>query len=277
MRKRKAGFTGKMLKSYYEREAQKISECGGQYFDPDRGLNFYFRCRYNATIGVFPHGSNAKFLDVGSGTGVYSVHMLKEGYEGVLLDFSRSYLKLAENLILQEGVDERNGVVERDAMCMPFNDDSFDVVMLLEVIEHIPEYRNVLLEARRVLRPNRALIISVPLKYSYKEFKDRIKLRALRLISRLVATMRRKEPPHRFLQHLHFFTYSDILKVLSEFGFEVEERAFSCYFFLLFKSLLGTSHKAQSTYLWLSKLLSRTPFRCFAWNVVMRCKRRENI
>lgn len=45
---------------------------------------------------------------------------------------------------------------------LPYDDASFDVVVLSEVIEHLPAYISVLHEAGRVLAPNGHLVLSTP-------------------------------------------------------------------------------------------------------------------
>lgn len=44
----------------------------------------------------------------------------------------------------------------------PFGDDSFDVVILLEVLEHVPDERVLLQEISRILKPEGILILSTP-------------------------------------------------------------------------------------------------------------------
>src|SRR5579859_2648034 len=53
-------------------------------------------------------------------------------------------------------------VVEADVTALPFADESFDSVVLGEVLEHVENARGALAEARRVLRPNGVLVLSVP-------------------------------------------------------------------------------------------------------------------
>ena len=45
---------------------------------------------------------------------------------------------------------------------LPFPDESFDLVALFDVIEHIPDDRQVLEEVKRVLKPDGVVFISVP-------------------------------------------------------------------------------------------------------------------
>jgi SAM-dependent methyltransferase len=53
-------------------------------------------------------------------------------------------------------------VVEGDATALPFDDGSLDAVVMLDVLEHVPEPRAALTEARRVLRPGGVILLSVP-------------------------------------------------------------------------------------------------------------------
>jgi SAM-dependent methyltransferase len=48
------------------------------------------------------------------------------------------------------------------AESMPFSDAAFDTVLCTQVIEHVPEPRDVLLECARVLRPGGTLIVTAP-------------------------------------------------------------------------------------------------------------------
>lgn len=48
---------------------------------------------------------------------------------------------------------------------LEFSDDSFDTVILTDVLEHIPYPINLMNEIKRVLKPNGKLIVSVPFSY----------------------------------------------------------------------------------------------------------------
>jgi SAM-dependent methyltransferase len=49
-----------------------------------------------------------------------------------------------------------------DARIMPFSDGSMDVVLITQVLEHVPEPIAVIGEIRRVLKPGGTLLLSVP-------------------------------------------------------------------------------------------------------------------
>jgi SAM-dependent methyltransferase len=52
--------------------------------------------------------------------------------------------------------------VQADAIALPFQDDSFDVVTSFETLEHIYDHRSFIKEIRRVLREGGHLILSTP-------------------------------------------------------------------------------------------------------------------
>ena len=57
---------------------------------------------------------------------------------------------------------------------LPYADNSFDLVTLFDTIEHIPDDRQVLEEARRVLRPGGQVFISTPAYQFLYSQNDRI-------------------------------------------------------------------------------------------------------
>ncbi len=52
--------------------------------------------------------------------------------------------------------------MEGDALNLPFPDESFDVVIISEVMEHIPDDKGVLAEMVRVLKPGGRIAVTVP-------------------------------------------------------------------------------------------------------------------
>lgn len=71
---------------------------------------------------------------------------------------------------LQSGT-EINGLRHEDALHLSFADDSLQVLMSNDVLEHVPDYRRALEEARRVLAPDGKFIFSVPF---YRERQETV-------------------------------------------------------------------------------------------------------
>jgi SAM-dependent methyltransferase len=95
-------------------------------------------------------------LDVGSGTGS-NLRMLRDlGFANVVgLDNSEEAIRFCAEKGL---APVRYG----DVCAMPFDSDSFDLVLATDVIEHVDEDNLALREVARVLRPGGKAIITVP-------------------------------------------------------------------------------------------------------------------
>ena len=62
----------------------------------------------------------------------------------------------------QRGGSSRYGIRHEDLTALSFADESFDVVISLEVMEHIPDFRRAFSECARVLKPRGKMLLSVP-------------------------------------------------------------------------------------------------------------------
>lgn len=97
----------------------------------------------------------AKVLDVGCNSGEM-MKLLKDakGCDVIGIDVSETALAIAKS----KGLN----VMNADAEALPFDDASFDVVILREVLVHIHEPVKALKEIRRVLKPSGFLLGSAP-------------------------------------------------------------------------------------------------------------------
>jgi ubiquinone/menaquinone biosynthesis C-methylase UbiE len=91
---------------------------------------------------------------------------------------------------------------------LPFEDNSFDLVLCAETLEHVRDVQLLLSEARRVLRPAGRLAITTP---------AHSRRTALRLLFRGWESQFQPLSPH-----LRFFTRRSLRRLLDELGFEVE-------------------------------------------------------
>lgn len=101
-------------------------------------------------------------LDVGSGRGVFLIPFMKE-FPWVRI----TSLDLLEKRVtflneLADGGFRQLHAERRDICTQPFPDDSFDVVTLLEVLEHIPEVEKAIAAAVKTAR--QYVVVTVPSK-----------------------------------------------------------------------------------------------------------------
>lgn len=103
-----------------------------------------------------PLPPGARVLDVGCGTGANAPVLGAGGRFAVGLDRSATPLRLAD---AERGHDVR---VRADAGALPFADGAFDLVVALDVLEHLDDDHAAARELLRVLRPGAPLIVFVP-------------------------------------------------------------------------------------------------------------------
>lgn len=98
--------------------------------------------------------ANARILDAGCGSGR---NMVELAHFGTVTGVELSQTSVA--LALARDVGE---VIAGSALEMPFADDSFDLAVTLDVIEHLEDDLAALRELRRVVAPGGALLVTVP-------------------------------------------------------------------------------------------------------------------
>jgi SAM-dependent methyltransferase len=109
-----------------------------------------------------------KVLDLGCGAGRHAFEAARRGGQVIALDMDRAELEqvsaiaaaMAESGELQ--VPAAITVSAGDATAMPFPDDTFDIVIAAEVMEHIPADQVAIREVARVLRPGGVAAVTVP-------------------------------------------------------------------------------------------------------------------
>jgi SAM-dependent methyltransferase len=92
-------------------------------------------------------------LEIGAGTGYFTLNMLQDGVvrEATATDISPGMLDALQANATRVGVTVRT--VACDAEELPFDDESFDVVLGHAVLHHLPHLDRAFAELRRVLRP----------------------------------------------------------------------------------------------------------------------------
>lgn len=116
-----------------------------------------FRRRARTLLDYLDLNDGEKVLDCGCGMGVYMMLMNRlRDVEIYGVDGDVGRLEWAE----RERIDARLASV--DIQKLPFADNSFDKLLLSEVLEHIADDRQAMREVFRVLKPGGTLALSVP-------------------------------------------------------------------------------------------------------------------
>ncbi|RKU38139.1 hypothetical protein C6496_07505 [Candidatus Poribacteria bacterium] len=104
------------------------------------------------------------FCDLGFGPGVLTTFILQQDpswqVDGV--DISQYCLHHAQRLLTKKEVLGRSELSVGDVRELPYPDNAFDVVIAIEVLEHIPDPEVGLSEVMRVLKPGGYAITALP-------------------------------------------------------------------------------------------------------------------
>lgn len=118
---------------------------------PSNQIQLAFRKHWEVFSELLGDVCNGKCLEVGCGRGSISSYFADKGFDCVLLDSSEAVLKTAEDIFKQNGhVAE---FIHGDALSLPFDPDSFDVVVSIGLLEHFEDVKKLMEEQVRVLRP----------------------------------------------------------------------------------------------------------------------------
>jgi len=94
-----------------------------------------------------------KLLDVGCGIGAYVDYFTNKEFKVVGIDFKKEFIAVAKK-------KHRGKFICSNAKNLPFRDNSFHTVLIIDVLEHLENEIEVLLELKRV--SSRRIIIIVP-------------------------------------------------------------------------------------------------------------------
>jgi 2-polyprenyl-3-methyl-5-hydroxy-6-metoxy-1,4-benzoquinol methylase len=159
----------------------------------------YFEKRYREfLVNIKTFVPQGRLLDVGCNLGLFLKVAQSEGFEVTGVELNR---ECAEYGRTQFSITIHSSYLEE----LHFPDDSFDVITLFDVLEHVPDIHGLLCEVRRILRNNGLLVLQTP------------------NLGSLMADLTKSgwnwlTPP----DHLYHFTPQTILRLLHDTGFSAQ-------------------------------------------------------
>ena len=179
-----------LIQSFYEKHHLAGNRLNRSFLEKERGSLFSKWIGKNKTV-----------LDLGGRDGTLSKYYCSNN-KVTIGDIDEKALSIAkDNFDLETQIINLNET-------LPFPDNSFDCVVMAEVLEHLPYPLITLGEIKRVLKNDGQFIGNLPLAY---HLKDRIQILRGRKL------MISGDPTH-----LQFLSYHDVIKLLSVF-FEIKK------------------------------------------------------
>jgi ubiquinone biosynthesis O-methyltransferase len=119
--------------------------------------NFIDKVETDLAFRLFKPEKGMKILDIGCGTGNFSIKLAKMGCEVVGIDVSEEMLKKAEGKAKLEGLDIE--FHKMDVYDLDFEDKSFDAVFSMAAFEFIKEPERAIDEMFRVAKEGAQILI----------------------------------------------------------------------------------------------------------------------
>ncbi len=104
----------------------------------------------------FPVTENSMVLDLGCAQGTLSYFLRKKGGKWIHGDLDFKNVKTTKSLL-------KKNVIQIDQDKLPFQNNSFNLIVSLDYLEHLDKDEECLKEIHRVLKPEGKLLISTPL------------------------------------------------------------------------------------------------------------------
>lgn len=103
-----------------------------------------------------------RILEVGCGLGGFCIRVAGKGGNSIGLDVSSSAIRKAKDLAKQYKVQNQVDFVVGDAQFLPFKDQSNELVICSETLEHVANYEQAFRELVRVTEKSGYLCVTVP-------------------------------------------------------------------------------------------------------------------
>ena len=132
--------------------------------------------------------SDGHFLDLGTGTARIPIILAKRApnIQITAIDLSSNMLNIGQKHVNQAELTNRILLEKADAKNLPYTNKSFDGVFSNSIIHHIPDPSSVILEIKRVLKPQGLLYI-----------QDLLRLESTMAIEKIVDTYAKDETQYQ--------------------------------------------------------------------------------
>ena len=106
--------------------------------------------------------ADLRVLEVACGRGGFVRQLANAGAHVIGCDFSSAALRAASSKFSAEGAQLSAALVQGDAQNLPFADNSFNLVVSCETIEHLPDVKSAIRGMYRVTRRSGKLFLTTP-------------------------------------------------------------------------------------------------------------------
>jgi SAM-dependent methyltransferase len=215
------------IRTYYRLGfGSRIARRGEDYY-VDSNLNpAYAKAKLESILHYKKLEPGDRILEVGCSFGSFVSACVKAGYDAVGLD-PNEYGELVPVPVLETAqarvLPGSNRFVAGYGEDLPFAAETFDVVTLFQVLEHVRDPRRVLQDAYRVLKRGGMIYFHSPNYLSFYEGHYGLPWLPMlpKPLARIYVRLLGRDP--YFLEHLHYTTPPMVKKLLAELGYQKYE------------------------------------------------------
>lgn len=153
-------------------------------------------------------------LDIGCATGYFAERLKEKKCKVIGIEIEPSAAKLAEKFCQKVFVGDVMNIAS-----FPIHKNAFDVILMLDVLEHLKDPKIALSSVKNYLKNEGRLIISTP---NIAHISIRAKI--------LVGKFDYQEFGILDKTHLHFFTKKSLIKIIKKAGLSVSKISYSADF-----------------------------------------------
>jgi ubiquinone/menaquinone biosynthesis C-methylase UbiE len=143
------------LRGAYDEWHQRLYDAAPEHEDASSPWYELVREQIGSVTGL-------RILEVACGRGGFVRELSRSGADVTGCDFSLAALRVGWEKLRALGNGNSAALIQGDAQALPFADESFDLVVSCETIEHVPDVRKALREMWRVARPGAKLYLTTP-------------------------------------------------------------------------------------------------------------------
>ena len=165
-----------------------------------------------------------KVLDIGCAQGNISTLLAEQGFEATALDLNKNFLNYAK----KKREFGKITYVRANAMHLPFKANTFDAVILGEIMEHVAYPEKLIAQAKKVLKKEGLLIVTTPNNHIFLGLLsgNRPELFRFNHLEERKDLLKRQFGPAG-KDHLFVFDTMSLQRIVSENGLSMVEKGYT--------------------------------------------------
>jgi ubiquinone/menaquinone biosynthesis C-methylase UbiE len=252
-----------LVRRHYNRISDKW---GDLYTDEVTFANYNFIVRKRHVMGLFDK-VGGRFLDAGCGTGDFIPDLVARKGTVTALDFAEDMIAQSRSRMAPRHLDTQVTFEVGDVTDLDCDDNYFDAIIGVGLIEYLTDYRAALQEFYRVLKPGGIVIVTVPSIVSpfmaYETFMPKCK----GVVKQVLSAAGLRQPERAYFQR-HFVPWA-LDRDLRRIGYRKKDFSFCTYGF-------SSSKRLESFSLGLTRRLDgfgHSPIGMLATNYIVKAEK----